>query len=206
MASRSDPAPNERVAGLYEEHAGAWDRMRGRDLRERPWLDRFAAMLPESGTILDLGCGMGEPVARYLIEQGFALTGIDSSPSLIALCRERFPDHEWLVGDMRRLDLGRRFDGLIAWHSLFHLSPDDQRPLFSRFADHAGPGAALLFTSGPHQGEEIGEWMGEPLYHGSLAPEEYEALLAASGFGEATCRSPDPGCGEATIWLARLTP
>ena len=51
---------------------------RGRDLHERSWLDRFAAMLPEGGTILDIGCGVGEPIARYLIERGFAVTGVDS--------------------------------------------------------------------------------------------------------------------------------
>jgi hypothetical protein len=30
-------------------------------------------------------------------------------------------DAEWLVSDMRRLALERRFDGVLAWDSLFHL-------------------------------------------------------------------------------------
>jgi len=64
--------------------------------------------------VLDIGCGMGEPIGRYLVEAGLAVTGVDSSASLIAMCRERFPDHEWLVADMRTLGLGRRFDGLLA--------------------------------------------------------------------------------------------
>src|SRR3954452_3365467 len=101
---------NERIIGFYEENAAAWDSQRGRNLFEQPWLDRFAALLPDGGSVLDVGCGMGEPIARYLIERGFAVTGFDASPSLIALCRERFPSGEWLVGDMRELSLGRRFD------------------------------------------------------------------------------------------------
>lgn len=196
---------SERIVGLYEENADAWDRMRGRELIEKPWLDRFIGRLPHGATILDIGCGSGEPIARYLIASGFGVTGFDSSPSLIAMCRERFPDQEWIVGDMRELALRRRFDGLVAWHSSFHLSPADQRILFPRFAAHAEPGAILMFTSGPRRGEEIGEWRGEPLYHGSLGLEEYRALLAENGFTilEHGC---DPDCGAATMWLAQMRP
>jgi SAM-dependent methyltransferase len=197
---------HERIIGLYDEHADAWDRQRGRDLFERPWLERFAERLPPGGTVLDIGCGMAEPIARWFIEQGFAVTGVDSSPALIAMCRERFPGSEWIVGDMRELALGRRFDGLLAWHSFFHLSPDDQRAMFTRFAAHAAPGAVLMFTSGHDAGEAIGSWQGEPLYHGSLSPPEYEALLRANGFAIVDRRIEDPDCGHATILLAQMSP
>lgn len=195
---------HERIIGLYQENALAWDRQRGRDLHERFWLDRFAALLPEGGNILDIGCGSGEPIARFLIERGFALTGVDSSETLIGLCRARFPDQSWIVGDMRGLDLGRRFDGLIAWHSFFHLAAADQLRMFPRFAAHAKPGAALIFTSGSEAGEAIGEWQGEPLHHASLDPEEYEKLLDENGFDVVERCLHDPECGEATVWLARL--
>jgi SAM-dependent methyltransferase len=194
---------HERIIGLYEENAAAWDRQRGRDLFEKPWMDRFLDLLPPHGSILDLGCGMGEPIARYFIGRGFGVTGVDSSPSLIALCKDRFPDHRWLVGDMRELALGHRFGAIIAWHSFFHLSPGDQRPMFARFAAHAEPGGVLMFTSGPTHGEAIGEWQGEPLYHGSLGSEEYRALLEENGFTVLRHVAEDPECGHATIWIAR---
>jgi SAM-dependent methyltransferase len=197
---------HERIIELYERNAAEWDRMRGRDLHERPWLDRFGGLIPSGGAILDLGCGMGEPVARYLIERGFAVTGVDSSPTLIAMCRKRFPDHEWVAADMRSLKLDRRFDGILAWHSFFHLSPDDQRPMFDIFAAHIAPGGALMFTSGPRHGDEIGEWMGEPLYHGSLDPEEYEAVLVSNGFEILASQVRDPESGEAMVWLAQMRP
>ena len=194
---------HERIIGLYEENAEAWDRMRGRDLFELPWLKRFAALLPEGAAVLDIGCGMGEPIGRWLIEQGCRLTGVDSSASLIAMCRERFPDHEWIVADMRGLSLGRRFDGLVVWHSSFHLHPDDQRAMFPILAAHSAPGAILMFTSGDEEGVRIGEWQGEPLYHASLSPAEFEALLAENGFSVVEARPRDPDCGDATVWLAR---
>jgi trans-aconitate methyltransferase len=191
------------IVPLYQRHAQAYDRLRGRTLFEKPWLDAFAALLPAGGTVLDIGCGMGEPIARDLTERGFAVTGIDSSPPLIAMARARFPQQEWMVADMRALSLKRRFDGLIAWDSFFHLTPDDQRRMFAIFRDHAAPGAALMFTSGPAHGEAIGTFEGESLYHASLDPEEYRALLADHGFDLVRHVADDAACGGHTVWLAR---
>jgi len=56
--------------------------------------------------MLDLGCGGGSPVALHMVAQGFRVTGVDSSPTLISLCRTRMPDQEWIIGDMRSLALG----------------------------------------------------------------------------------------------------
>ena len=193
------------IVFLYQRHAAAYDRQRGRKLMEAQWLDRFLSLLPASPSVLDIGCGMDEPIARHLIERGCAVTGIDSSEPLIALCRERFPQYAWQVADMRRLSLGRHFDGLVAWDSFFHLTPDDQRRMFPLFRDHAADRAGLLFTSGPRHGEAIGSFEGEPLYHGSLDPNEYGALLAANGFAVVAHVAEDPDCGGHTVWLAQRT-
>lgn len=194
---------NERIVGLYEDNAAAWDAQRGRELFERPWLDRFCALLPPGGEVLDLGCGMGEPIAAYLLSRGYDVTGVDSSNSLVDIARVRYPAQDWIVCDMRALELGRGFHGLLAWHSFFHLSPADQRPMFERFAAHLSPGGVLMFTSGTSAGEAIGEWQGEALYHGSLDTTEYRARLEANGFEVLDHVVSDPTCGYATIWLAR---
>lgn len=191
------------VIGLYTEHGADFDRERGRSLAEKSWLDRFASLLPGGGSILDIGCGSGEPIAGYFIANGYDVTGIDASLPLIELCRNRFPENLWAVADMRELALGRRFDGLIAWHSFFHLKPEDQRLMFGIFRQHANDGAALMFTAGPGQGEAIGTFQGKPLYHASLARDDYESLLAAHGFRLLDHIVNDPQCGGATVYLAR---
>lgn len=191
------------VIKLYTKHGADFDNQRGRSLVEKPWLDRFTSLLPDGGSILDIGCGSGEPIAGYLIANGYDLTGIDASLPLIELCRSRFPEKLWVVADMRELALGRRFDGLIAWHSFFHLCPEDQRRMFGIFRQHANEGAALMFTAGPVQGEAIGTLQGKPLYHASLAREDYEGLLATHGFRLLDQVVNDPQCGGATIYLAR---
>lgn len=192
-----------RIVGLYERNAALWDESRGRSLFERPWLNRFLESVPSGGRVLDIGCGSGEPFARHFVEQAYRVTGIDSSQTLIALCRERMPGEDWHVADMRCLALGRTFHALIAWDSFFHLTPDDQRAMFPVFREHAAPGAALMFTSGPAHGVAMGEFGGEPLYHASLAPEEYRSLLKENDFDVVAYKDDDTDCGGHTIWLAR---
>ena len=60
-----------------------------------------------------------------------------------------------------------------------------------------------MFTSGDAEGEAIGELEGDPLYHGSLDPEEYRKLLADTGFTVIAHIAKDPACGHRTIWLAQ---
>jgi SAM-dependent methyltransferase len=200
----SDAENSEAIVGLYQRHADAWDRGRRAELIiERAWMDRFTAMLKPSASIVDIGCGSGQPIAKYLIERGYDVTGVDSSSPLIDKCRARFPSNEWIVADMRALSLNRTYDALIAWDSFFHLSYEHQRAMFSIFKQHANPGAPLLFTTGPGHGLAIGSFHGEPLYHASLAPEEYRELLSSQGFSVVANTIEDPNCGGHTVWLAQ---
>jgi SAM-dependent methyltransferase len=191
------------IIPLYERHAAAFDRLRQKGGVEKAWLEQFCAIVGAGATVLDLGCGSGEPIARYLIEGGHAVTGVDSSAAMVAMCRQRFPGHVWTEGDMRLVQLDQKFGGIVAWDSFFHLPAADQRKMFGVFADHARPGAALLFTSGSRAGESIGEFEGEPLYHASLDAAEYRALLHAHGFEVLAYVEADPECGHRTVTLAR---
>ena len=194
----------ERIIGLYQRHARAWVSDRGARLYEDGWLDRFLGLVPPRPAVLDLGCGSGTPIAAYLMAQGCAVTGVDSSPEMIAMCRETFPDGDWRVADMRSPSLEQRFGGVIAWDSFFHLNHDDQRRMFAVFREHTAPGGALMFTSGPAHGEAIGAFRGEPLYHASLDGVEYRALFDAHGFDVVAHVVEDPACGGRTVWLAKL--
>lgn len=202
--SRCVTSPADQIVGLYQRHALAWDRLRSGDGPfEKPWLDRFLALLEPGASILDVGCGGAEPIAGYAIRSGYCVTGVDSSGPLLAMARNRFPDEAWIEGDMRGLALGRQFDGLLAWDSFFHLTPEAQRGMFPLFREHLCPGGALLFTSGSEHGEAIGELEGEPLYHGSLDRAEYQDLLVGNGFRVVAYVETDPTCGDHTIWLAQ---
>lgn len=194
----------DKIIDLYRRHALAWANIRGSRLQERTWIEKFLALQSEMPSILDVGCGSGDPIGRYLLEKRCKVTGVDTSPELIEIARKQFAEAEWLVSDMRTLRLGMKFDGLLAWHSTFHLTPDDQRRMFPIFRQHAAKGAALMFTSGPSHGDTIGEFEGEALYHSSLDGDEYHELLNQHGFTVVEHVIEDPDCGSSTIWLAKF--
>lgn len=197
------PGPDA-ILPTYEAGAATYARQRSRALFERPWLERALAAAP-GRRVLDLGCGPGEPIAAWLAARGCALTGVDGAPAMLALYAAAVPGAGTVHADMRRLALGRRFDLILSWDSVFHLSPDDQRAMFPVFAAHAAPGAALLFTSGPAAGEAWGHAAGGPVYHASLDPAEYRRRLADAGFAVLDHRPEDPDCDRHTVWLAAFT-
>jgi trans-aconitate methyltransferase len=197
-------SPADQIISLYERHAQEYvvDRAATHH-NESIWLDQFIELLPAGGTVLDLGCGAGDPIARYLFNRQFRIDGVDSSPTLIEHCKRSFPSCRWHVADMRALKLGKTFDGILAWDSFFHLSHDDQRSMFRIFREHAGPHAALMFTTGTSFGEAMGSYHGEALYHASLSATEYRMLLQDNGFRVIAHVVEDPRCGRHTVWLAQ---
>lgn len=206
--NRNEPPPaNSDLAAqtraVYERQAKRFDAERSRSLYERDWLDRFLAPIRRGGRILDLGCGAGDPIAVYFVEKGFEVVGVDASAEMLALARRRLPDAEWLMGDMRTLDLPDRFDGIVAWNSFFHLMPSEQRDVLGRMARLMKAGAPLLLTVGDREGTETGWVGGEPIYHASLSSDEYRRVLDGLGVEVVDFVIEDPTCGDQTILLGR---
>ncbi|KHF77042.1 Methyltransferase [Acinetobacter sp. neg1] len=193
----------QHIIELYQKHAREWIERRGKGLSEKVWLDRFLTLLPSSASILDLGCGSAQPIAAYFIAQGHHITGVDASEYMIEMARQSFPEQVWVQQDFREYFTEQEFQGIVAWDSFFHLTQDDQRKMFNRFAKYAQSGTALMFSSGPAQGETIGELGGEPLYHASLSAEEYQTLLQDNGFKLIKMIAEDVECTGHTIWLAQ---
>lgn len=190
-----------KVYQSYDKMFKWFDEARSRELLEKPYLDLAISYLKPKAKILDLGCGMGEPIGKYFIDQGFDLTGVDGSAELINLAHIRFPEAKFITQDMRTLDLKEKFDLIISWNSFFHLSREDQRLMFKIFEAHINPNGILMFTSGPKDGEVWSDNGGEMLYHASLDLEEYKKLLLEHNFEIIKCALDHEGA--AYIWVAR---
>ncbi|MGH1356911.1 MAG: class I SAM-dependent DNA methyltransferase [Thalassovita sp.] len=191
------------TADVYDRQAKVWHQMRDTSLYEQIWLDRMLAELPQTGAhVLDLGCGTGRPIAGYLLKRGHHVTGVDVSPTMIALARENFPQAEWKTGDMRTNSLTQDYDAVLSWDGFFHLSPQEQRTALPRLADLVRTGGSMLLTVGPEEGEVTGTVNDELVYHGSLAQADYIAILSDAGFAMVTVTPEDPQAWGRTILFA----
>src|SRR5579864_6140641 len=82
----------------------AKDYSESRDIfHNRKYLEKFSSMLQKGSSILDVGCGAGKPVDDYLVQQGFAVEGIDISPKQIELAKRNVPEAFYEVKDMSEL-------------------------------------------------------------------------------------------------------
>lgn len=197
------PVTPDDTRDIYERHAADYDATRSRALFEARWLARFTAQLPAEGHILDLGCGAGAPIAQWFMSEGFAVTGLDFAEAMLDLARARWPQGDWRQGEMRHFDLGRSFDGIVAWNSLFHLPPDDQRSCLACCAAHLAPGGTLLATVGPRAEETTGSVAGRVVYHASLSPAGYALALEEIGLRMTGFIAEDDATQSHSVLMAR---
>jgi len=110
-------AAYDAVAQEYEKQLA--DELDGKPL-DRALLAAFAEMVGP-GIVADVGCGPGH-VAAQLRALGRELIGVDLSPSMIEIARERYPAIDFQVGSMLDLPAGDgAWAGAVLMYSIIHL-------------------------------------------------------------------------------------
>ena len=113
------------------------------------WAERLRDWLPErAGDVLDLGCGTGS-LALLAAGQGHRVTGVDRSPAMVALAREKLAgrDAVFLVGDAAAPPVGEeRYDTVLVRHVLWTL-PEPDRAL-RHWRGLLRPGGRLVLVEG----------------------------------------------------------
>ncbi|MFK4156675.1 class I SAM-dependent methyltransferase [Streptomyces fungicidicus] len=113
------------------------------------WAERLRDWLPErAGDVLDLGCGTGS-LALLAAGQGHRVTGVDRSPAMVALAREKLAgrDAVFLVGDAAAPPVGEeRYDTVLVRHVLWTLSEPDRA--LRHWRGLLRPGGRLVLVEG----------------------------------------------------------
>lgn len=108
--------------------------------------------LPPGARVLDLACGWGRH-AVALAQEGFRVTGVDWSATLLERARGRAEasgvEVEWVRGDMRELPWEERFDAVLSlYSSLGYFLSDEEDLRVLRAARRAlRPGGAFVLET-----------------------------------------------------------
>jgi cyclopropane fatty-acyl-phospholipid synthase-like methyltransferase len=154
-----------------------------------PYVDRILEGLPERARVLDLGCGTGQPIAKYIVEQGFRVTGVDESEQMLKFARQTVPEAELIQADMVTFELTDTFDAAVAWDSMFHVERKHHAGIYRKLANALRAGARLLLSVGgsaPAEDDSVegftSEMYGQTFYYSGFSPEAARKLIEASGF------------------------
>lgn len=166
-------------------------------------LEEMARDLPEGGAALDLGCGAGVPVTRWLAER-FTTTGVDVSARQLALARQQVPDATFIQASMLDLTFpARHFDAVGAFYSIIHVPRTEHAALARRIQAWLKPGGAFLATWAMRAwegSEQDWEGWGAPMWWSHHGAEENLALVRAAGF-HIQSAEPREANGETWYWI-----
>jgi cyclopropane fatty-acyl-phospholipid synthase-like methyltransferase len=162
------------------------------------YVDRALEGLQSGARVLDLGCGTGQPVARYLVEKGFRVTGVDQSEKMLEIAKQEVSEAEFIHSDMINVQLAPGFGAAIAWDSIFHVERKHHAGIFQKVANALEPGGRLLLSVGgsdaastaaefaaTYDAEAEGftsEMYGHTFFYSGYDPQVARGLLEAAGF------------------------
>ena len=100
---------------------------------------------PGARTVLELGSGGGHNA--YHLKRRFSMTLTDLSRAMLDVSAQLNPDCEHVVGDMRTLDLDRRFDVVFAHDAVDYMTTEaDLEAALATAYRHLKPGGLALFV------------------------------------------------------------
>lgn len=154
--------PNQLVKAGYNKAAEDYALNRDR-FKTIPYLEELHNHLNAHSTILDIGCGAGVPVDRFLVERGHRIIGIDISEKMIELAKNNVPKAEYEVKDMSDLKEDEyNVDAVVSFYAIFHTPREKHQELFRKINSFLPTGGLILITMGS------GEWEGEEEnFHGA---------------------------------------
>lgn len=142
----------------------------------------FCDLITPNGKILDVGCGTGYPVAQYLVERNFCVTGIDVSRKMIEKAENlQLKNANFIKDDILDYSTDILYDGVIAFDSIWHIAKDKQVDVYRKIASLMNYGAYFLFTHGNRNSETVGTMFNQQFYYSALNIEELKVIFSEVG-------------------------
>lgn len=152
----------------YDAIAEQWSNQRKNSSVSSLVVD-FADRIKVGGSILDIGCGTGVPLAKYLTNRKFSVTGVDFSEKMIQIAKaNNIENSVFILSDFLDFNSVNKFDGILAWDSLWHFPKHEQIRIYNKVISLLNPGGYFLFTHGNVDGEHVDIMMEKSFYYSAL--------------------------------------
>ncbi|MBS3903417.1 MAG: class I SAM-dependent methyltransferase [Anaplasmataceae bacterium] len=120
----------------YNKIAKDWQNDHQDDTWWQEGTNHFISLLNPGDEVLDVGCGTGVK-AGYLSDRGLRVTGIDFSEGMIKVARNKHPEINFMILDIKNIQqLDRTFDAIFAQASLLHISKAEVQEVVKGFVTH----------------------------------------------------------------------
>lgn len=151
--------------------------------KNNKYLEKLINLLDPGGRILDIGCGSGVPIDKYLVDHGFKVKGIDISEEQINLAKKNLPDCDFEVKDMTKLKNNEyKVDAVVSFYTIFHITRERHLDLLKKINTYLTKNGLLLITMG------ASEWEGKDNFHGTemwwshYGVEKNKEIIEKAGF------------------------
>ena len=189
MQQRKGNSVNIKLREIYDGFAGTYGENRGMFDMEEVLHPFYKCLGIKKGKLLDLGCGAGEPFARFFIDRGWKVTGVDFSKGMLELASTYVPEMETIQADMCEVEFeSNQFEAITVIYSLFHVSSKEHATLFDKLYRWLRPKGKALFTyatkeyTGSDEFDGYKEFMKQKLYYSHKSPDKLYADLENIGF------------------------
>lgn len=184
----------DKIAQKYQDQRGKFHRTNE--------LKLFANNFKKGARILDLGCGAGIPIMKFLVDQGFNVTGIDFSKEMLSLAKKNVPETKLIKMNITEIDFpDNTFDGLTAFYSIIHVPGEKQSDLFKKIHKLLKPGGIMLVSMGSEEWEGTNKnFYGAKMIWSQWSPKKSLQIINDAGFEILFDKNIEIG-GETHYWI-----
>ena len=168
----------------FDSVASERERWRGKGAYYHKQLEKYLRyLIPPNSSVIEIGCGTGDLLAALNPKRGL---GIDISPKMIEVAREKFPHLEFETGDFEDLQIEEKFDYVVSVETIGHV--DDIQLAFKELHKVCKPETRVIIIYYNYLwepvlkfAEAVGLRMKQPLQHW-LPIEDIASLLFLNDF------------------------
>jgi len=156
-----------------------------RDLfKNQKYLEDLARELPVGAKVLDLGCGAGIPIDKFLLEKGYRVTGMDISSEQLNLAKQNLPDGEFIQSDMSEVNFPEdSFDAIVSFYAIFHIPREEHEDLLKKCFALLKKDGHLLVTMGASEWEGTeNDFHGAKMFWSHYGKEKNIEMVKRAGF------------------------